>query len=289
MWVPKGLKTLLVLHALAAMLSTAHAGNRTSAVSSPTVMLGACEFKRVFHQPFGKLVVTPHAVVGESWIAHTPWNGDFGDAIFVDPKPGFPFTIENGDLVIEARKQNDRWASGLIASADAQGKGFARQYGYFEISARLPAGKGLWPAIWLASAKPVGTKAASVEIDLIEHYGHFPSDFHSVVHSWSERSGEHVRPVASHVESVKAGTLYDGFHRYGVDVEREWTTFFLDRRQFWRVRTPPEHKFPLMILIDLALGSGWSIDETPNPSRMRVAYADVFERPDSGCSTQTDP
>ncbi len=40
---------------------------------------------------------------GTRWIAHTPWNGDFGDAAFADPTPDFPFTIQEGSLRIEAR------------------------------------------------------------------------------------------------------------------------------------------------------------------------------------------
>ena len=35
---------------------------------------------------------------GSRWIAHTPWNGDFGDARFTDPAAGFPFTIDEGIL-----------------------------------------------------------------------------------------------------------------------------------------------------------------------------------------------
>jgi hypothetical protein len=74
------------------------------------------------------------------WIAHTPWAGDFGDARFADPQLGvFPFTIENGILRIEARKDADgKWASGLLASTDPNGRGFSQQYGCFEIRAKLP-------------------------------------------------------------------------------------------------------------------------------------------------------
>ena len=65
------------------------------------------------------------------WSAHTPWNGDFGDAVFTDPGPGFPFVVENGVLRIEARKGDDgRWRSGLISSRAADGfdmPGFAQQ------------------------------------------------------------------------------------------------------------------------------------------------------------------
>ncbi|WP_204331191.1 hypothetical protein, partial [Proteus mirabilis] len=59
-----------------------------------------------FAEEFDSLSVSPWGP-GSRWIAHTPWNGDFGDARFVDPRPGFPFTVEDGVLKIEARKNAD--------------------------------------------------------------------------------------------------------------------------------------------------------------------------------------
>ena len=43
---------------------------------------------------------------------------------------------------------------------------------------------------------------------------------------------------------------------------------FFDGIQVWRAKTPPEHNKPLMLLLNLALGPGWPIDKTPNPSVM---------------------
>jgi len=55
----------------------------------------------------------------------------------------FPFTLEGGILRIEARKNDKgKWESGLLASADGNGRGFSQQYGYFEMRAKLPKGPG---------------------------------------------------------------------------------------------------------------------------------------------------
>jgi hypothetical protein len=113
-------------------------------------------FEVTFSEDFdGELDVSPWGP-GTRWIAHTPWDGDFGDAAFADPVEGFPFTIEKGILRIEARKDdslkdkwNRKWAAGLLSSNDPKGNGFSQQYGYFEMRAKLPAGAGVWPAFWL--------------------------------------------------------------------------------------------------------------------------------------------
>ena len=80
-----------------------------------------------FEENFDKLDVSAWGENGSRWIAHTPWNGDFGDARFTDPTEGFPFTVEEGILRIEARKGPDgNWRSGLLASTNAKGQGFSQ-------------------------------------------------------------------------------------------------------------------------------------------------------------------
>jgi hypothetical protein len=39
-----------------------------------------------------------------------------------------------------------------------------------------------------------------------------------------------------------------------------------------------------MVLVDLAIGSGWPIDHTPNPSVMKVHYVHVFAPPATGAA-----
>lgn len=102
-----------------------------------------------FSEDFETLDISPWGP-GTRWIAHTPWSGDFGGARFGDPGKNSPFSIDSGVLRIEATRDEDgNWRSGLLASVDPKGNGFAQQYGYFEMRARLPAGAGVWPAFWL--------------------------------------------------------------------------------------------------------------------------------------------
>jgi glycosyltransferase involved in cell wall biosynthesis len=242
------------------------------------VALDLCGFRPTFVEDFNSLSVSSHPEEQARWFAHTPWGGDFGDAAFADPQPDFPFSVRNGILRIEARKTADgKWHSGLLASARPDGTGFAQRYGYFEVRAKLPSGPGVWPAFWLNANQPHGAKDPSVEIDVLEYYGQFPDGFHSVLHVW-DNSGSGNNRVADHVTPVVYGSLYRDFHTYGVDVEPDWVTFYLDRRETWRVATPAELTKPLMVLVNLALGSGWPIDQTPNPSIMEIDYVHAYER-----------
>jgi len=97
--------------------------------------------------------------------------------------------VDDGKLIITARKenftgtaaggnegQNFTWTSGRIRTA---GK-FSRTYGKIEIRAKLPTGKGFWPAIWMLPedqpGNPYGLWAANGEIDIAEGWGSKPKN-----------------------------------------------------------------------------------------------------------------
>jgi beta-glucanase (GH16 family) len=245
--------------------------------------LQLCRYKKVFADDFNDLSVSKSNNERARWSAHTPWNGDFGDAqfidpidIFADPEKNAPFIVKDGILKIRARKhENGKWTSGLLSSADPTTAGFALMYGYFEARMKLPPGPGVWPAFWLNSNKSKDDKTPSVEIDVLEYYGQFPDGFHSVWHIW-DKVDPKKNTGGEIITSVPSGSLNDSFHTYGVDVTKEWIVFYLDRREIGRTPTPPEHTKPLMILVNLALGSGWPIDKTPNPSDLLVDYVYAF-------------
>lgn len=229
----------------------------------------------VFDESFAAFSVSAHGP-GTTWTAHTPWNGDFGDAEFVDPVPGFPFSRTATGLRIQLRKnENGRWQSGLLSSTDPGGTGFAQPYGYFEMRAKLPAGAGVWPAFWLDSRPPPDSADPSVEIDVIEHYGKFPAAYNSTVTVWNKPAVGKPRSQMK-IHAVPSGVLSREFHSYGVKVDPTWIIFYLDRTENWRVSTPPEHKHGLTILVDLGLGAGWPIDQTPNPSFMEIEYVRAY-------------
>jgi beta-glucanase (GH16 family) len=249
--------------------------------NAATATLDLCGLEPTFVEDFKELKVSAWKMGGNRWIAHTPWSRDFGDAAFTDPRPDFPFTLQDGVLRIEARKDvNGKWRSGLLASADSTGAGFSQMYGYFEAKLKLPVGPGTWPAFWLNEVVPKVSTDPSVELDAMEFYGQFPDAYRTAFHVY-----DRVHPSGSS-EPVKVvpGSLSADFHAFGIDVKKDFTTYFFDQAEVWRIPTPPQHTHPFMVLVNLALGSGWPIDKTPNPSVMDVAYVHVFERQPVTCS-----
>jgi hypothetical protein len=238
--------------------------------------LDISDYVLTFDESFDTLDVSAWGTPTSRWIAHTPWAGDFGDAKFVDPRPDFPFTLASGSLRIQARRNDiGKWESGLLSAVDPNGNGFAQQGGYFEARMKLPIGPGVWPAFWLVG---VDRTQYSLEIDVIEYYGHLPDRFFSIYHMWS--NGKDIAPKQNiKVTTVPTLSLTSDFHNFGVDISNAMIRIYLDRRLVWKTTLPDEFRnarfFPL---VNLALGSGWPIDKTPNPSNLYVEYVRAYDR-----------
>lgn len=266
-------KIAAVLLGISVMVSAGVASSTANPANKSTE-INPDGFTMTFNENFDWLDVSARGP-GTRWIAHTPWNGDFGDARFVDPGPDFPFTTRDGLLRIEARKTpQGKWQSGLLASTDPKGNGFSQKYGYFEMRARFPAGEGVWPAFWLTSRGEI----KAVEVDVVEHYGHFPDRYSASLHIWDRKNPKLTKSFNQHVP-VDKGTLSSGFHTYGVAVAPDRIRYFFDRQEVWSMATPRELEHPFTILLDLGLGAGWPIENTPNPSVMEVDYVRVWALP----------
>ena len=241
-----------------------------------------CGLEPVRLEEFDDLSVSANRIGPSLWTAHTPWNGDFGDARFMDPSRNGPFEVSDGVLKITASKNRaGQWESGLLAAGDPEGNAWGAQYGYFEARMKFPPGKGTWPAFWLSElsppdVQPYDASRGNLEIDVVEYYGHDPSKFHSVLHIWFD--DESKKRAQGTTTSVPSGSLVEDFHTYGVDVSPDRIVYFFDGEPVWSQPTPPEHDSLLFPLVNLALGSGWPIDETPDPSVLLVDYVHVYAR-----------
>lgn len=140
--------------------------------------------------------------------------------------------------------------------------------------AKLPKGPGVWPAFWLLGVPKLKDKSVTqIEIDVVEQYGAHPNALHTTVHLWGP-GGKHTADG----KQFSVTGMTDDFHRYGVLVNADHIVFYFDGVELRRIKTPEEAKVPLYLLVDLALGSGWPIDKTPNPSYLEVDYVRAYAK-----------
>ncbi|MFM1886668.1 MAG: Glucan endo,3-beta-glucosidase precursor [Pseudomonadota bacterium] len=94
---------------------------------------------------------------------------------------------------------------------------FSQRYGRFEVRAKVPAGRGLWSAVWLLPEREAyGAWPASGEIDLLEVVGDRPDEVLGSLHfgsAWPQRS--HV----THTHGFPPGQDATQFHDYALDWE----------------------------------------------------------------------
>ncbi len=186
-----------------------------------------------------------------------------------------PFSIGDGVLTISANRadpvrvqpfvHNIAYTSGCITSELT----FWRTYGYYEMRARLPLGKGFFPAFWLLPKRVVWPP----EIDIFEASGARPNDVHLGVLG-SDRKGD------TWIKGAVA--IADGFHVYGLDWSRESIVWLLDGREVWR--QPNSIHEDMYILANLAVGNRDPNfipnpdPSTPFPGRFEIDYIRVHEK-----------
>lgn len=211
------------------------------------------------------------------------WNEE--EQLYVDPSfagdSGKPLGLEaasvkDGILRITATKApadapyGYKYFSGLLTSEPS----FSQTYGVFEIRAKLPKGKGLWPAFWLL---PVSKKWPP-EIDVMEVLGDKITQYHTTLHS--KASGKHeMSPFPPHATP----DLSADFHTYAVDWGPKEIVFYFDEAEVARSPTPADMHQPFYMLINLAVGGKWpgSPDaSTAFPATMEVDWVRAWARTD---------
>ena len=191
--------------------------------------------------------------------------------------------IINGCLIVEAKKEN--WEGSTFTSARLVSKNKGDwKYGSFEVRAKLPAGKGTWPAVWmLPTNNEYGNWPASGEIDIMEHVGYDPNNIHCSVHT---EAFNHIKGTQKTAEKIVDQSMKD-FHLYRVDWTASEITGFIDNEKYFEFKNNhlgyaswPFDK-PFHLLINLAVGGNWGgkmgIDDAAFPTSMLIDYVRVYQ------------
>ena len=216
------------------------------------------------------------------------WGYDLG-YIANDEKQYYTSRSENvraeaGTLVIEARKEAYQGYAYTSARVTTRGR-FELQYGRVEVRAKLPAGRGTWPATWMLGTNidEVGWPTCG-EIDIMENVGFDPLRIHASVHSaaYNHRIG------TQKTASVTIPNPSQDFHVYAMEWYADHIDVFVDGQKYFTFRnegtgsrTWPFDK-PQYLLLNLAIGGSWGgqqgIDETQFPKRYLIDYVRVYQQ-----------
>ena len=222
---------------------------------------------------------------------NTKWNYDVGghgwgnnEKQFYTNADTLNAKLNDGSLLITARasKTGDKEFSSARISTKHKGDW---KYGKIDVRAKLPKGRGLWPAIWMLPSESVyGGWPRSGEIDIMEFVGYAPDTIFQTVHT---KSFNHI--LGTQVgKSTKVDSIGDNFHNYGIIWDSEKILFFIDGRnthQFLnKNQTSAEWPFDqeFHLILNLAVGGNWGgkfgIDDSIFPSQFEIDYVRVYKK-----------
>jgi beta-glucanase (GH16 family) len=207
--------------------------------------------------------------------------------------------IEDGKLILEARKEqwknptfqqdSKRWQQSREFAEYTSGSITTRKkaewkYGRIEVRAKLPTGRGTWPAIWLLGSNSGTVRwPACGEIDIMENVGYEPDVIHANIHT---EKYNHVKKTNKGNKTV-VEKPYADFHVYAVEWTSEKMDFFVDDVKYFTYENEKTGAAawpfdqPFYLILNVAIGGGWGgqkgIDETIFPQRMEVDYVRVYE------------
>ena len=212
--------------------------------------------------------------------------------------------VNGGNLIIEARKEsfpNPAFVPGATewmkarkhadyTSACLITKGLrSMRYGKIEVRAKLPSGKGVWPAIWMLGDNrgPVRWPLCG-EIDIMEFVSHKSGTVHGTLH-FPTPGNDKPKSVSG---TTRSDSLHDRFHVYGVTWDEKSISFLFDDKPYKTVDLSiaggpdknPFHK-SFYLLLNVAVGGTWGKEPDPKvyPQRMEVDWVKVWEKtPDGG-------
>lgn len=191
--------------------------------------------------------------------------------------------VEKGSLFIEARKETYANRSYTSARLITKGKGDWEK-GKIEIRARIPEGRGTWPAIWmLASTTPLQWPDDG-EIDIMEHVGYDQGRIHASVHT---KKYNHVIGTQK-TSSLFSGDCSNAFHTYSatwnpekVEIAMDGVPFFTFINEHSGYAAWPFSQ-PFHLLLNIAVGGNWGgqkgVDESIWPRSMEVDYVRMYQQ-----------
>jgi len=206
--------------------------------------------------------------------------------------------VASGHLIIEAHqtpapsaKGFTSWFSSLFDDKSTYTSGSLKtehipgwQYGRIEVRAKLPQGRGVWPAIWLLgkNIRQVGWPMSG-EIDIMEYVGFKPNVIHGVVHTKSKNHKKKNAPSGR----INIDDLATEFHVYAVERTAQRIDFWIDDKLYHSVEKEENSleswpfDQPMYLIINFAVGGSWGgqkgVDNRIFPQQFIIDYVRVYD------------
>ena len=220
----------------------------------------------------------------------TKWSYDTGghgwgnnERQFYTAKRKANAEVKDGKLFIKAIREAYENAAYTSARLVTKHKGDWK-YGKIEVRAKLPTGRGMWPAIWMLPTRDAyGTWPNSGEIDIMENVGYLPDSVFASVHT---EAFNHVIGT-QRTKGLLRNDLSTAFHVYGlswtenkISISIDGETYFnFDNKKTGSAAWPFDKEFHL--LLNIAVGGNWGgkkgVDDSIFPQTMEVDYVRVYQ------------
>ncbi|MES2881475.1 MAG: family 16 glycosylhydrolase [Bacteroidota bacterium] len=183
--------------------------------------------------------------------------------------------VQNGVLKITAKKENYMGSAYTSTRLLSQNK-FAFTYGRVEVRAKIPAGVGTWPAIWM-----LGSNIATVpwpacgELDIMEHRGSELNKIFGTLH-YPGRSGGNADGNTKVISNATTE-----FHKYSMDWSATAIKIYVDDMLIHSVNNsaaiPFNHDF--FFILNVAMGGSFAgaVDPAVTSATMEVDYVRVYK------------
>ncbi len=200
--------------------------------------------------------------------------------------------VRDGKLVLKAIKTEkdgkEYYTSGKVNSQNKRDF----MYGKVVVSAKVPEGQGLWPAIWMMPQDEqfYGQWPKCGEIDIMEVLGNQVDTAYGTLH-YGEPHAEQQGTVV-----LKDGSTFASeFHEYSVEWEPGEFRYYIDGEHYLTINDwftavngedekpyPAPFNQPFFVQMNLAVGGNWpgNPDETTNfdNAEFEIDYVRVYQK-----------
>jgi beta-glucanase (GH16 family) len=192
--------------------------------------------------------------------------------------------VENGFLEIRAQKEALEGKEYTSARLNSKASWLC---GKIEVNAKLPNGRGTWPAIWMMPGDwsfKEGNWPNIGEIDIMEHVGHNLGVIHASAHS----ADYQWQMGTQQTGTINIPDVSEKFHSYIWEWTPEVMRAYVDDQLYFEYKNEGlgESKWPYIkpfyLILNVAVGGAWGsekgIDAKCFPQSMQIDYVRIYQK-----------